>query len=136
MLKALNPLAIGAMLLALAGCLGRAETPEGEAKRMILAVANQQIAEVVSLFPPDARAEYEAAAPERKQALANTVRMMSQHAAERRGIRELIVLEQRIAGNTASVTIRTVYGNGETATDTLALRRFGSDWCSATAIPF
>lgn len=103
---------------------------------MILAVANQQIAEVVSLFPPDARAEYQAAPPERKQAFANTVRMMSQHAAQRGGIKELIVLEQRIAGDTASVTIRTVYGNGETATDTLALRRFGNDWCSATAIPF
>ena len=136
MAKCYQALGVLSMLIVLAGCVGKAETPDAEAKRMIRAAANMQIAEVVSLFPPDARQEYQSASPARKQALANTVRLMSQHAEQRGGIKELVVVEQRITGDTASVTIETIYNNGERGTDTFQLRRYGDDWCSATAIPF
>ena len=115
------------LALCMSGC---GETPEGEAKRAIRAMASGSASSVVSLMPPDDRKAYRESSAEQKKLFAERLKRASEEIRkDKKGIKRVKILERNIEGDSARFKVEITYGNGDVETTTLRLNKYGSDWC-------
>lgn len=118
----------GVLALTLSGC---GESPEGEAKRAIRAVASGSASAVVSLMPPEDRKAYRESSSEQKKRFREQVKRLSEELRkDKKGIRKVKILERNIQGDSARIKVEITYGNGDVETTTMRMRKFGGDWCT------